>query len=569
MLTGSLARQIAMALHTPQTTATLSIAFQETLREVGQAGVFTLLFTPSDGTSAEVCTSTRVGLKPGMQLTMNLALLMPHLQCTTPTYFTTPLPVAWGDDEIEAAMIAPLWTVGKRYGVLLLHDVIPPAEYDLLTFTVEQFGLALLHVQLGEEYQRRSALDVAKLSIIAETGQVLREFNLDAILVKLMELALATVAAEVGCIALRQADDAPYTSYIEWGLDRVTLKKLRLRGGRSLVEAVVASHESFVARDLTTENPFVPEPFLESFDSLAAFPLTTHDRTLGCLVVVNLAAVSEQDIELLQTVTELTSIAIENALLHQQALAQEALREQLRIAGDIQRGLLPKAEPMLRGVQLSAWTLPCDDTGGDYYDFFQIDEGRVGFVVGDAAGHGIGAALIATTVRALLRALVQSIDDLGQLLGRLNNLAEADFADDQFMTLFFGIYDIHTRVLTYASAGHRPPLLIYRHIPDRFEELTSTGIPLGIFAGVPYHQCVTQPLEVGDLMLLLTDGVDEAPAGTGERFGMERLLRIIRSHHQADPAHLIAIIAAAVRAFSGAVSQTDDITLLCLRVTDV
>lgn len=569
MLTGSLARQIAMALHTPQTTATLSVAFQETLREVGQAGVFTLLFTPPDGPSAEVCTSTRVGLKPGMQLTMNLALLRPHLQCTTPTYFTTPLPVAWSDDEIEAAMIAPLWTAGKCYGVLLLHDVIPPAEYDLLTFAVEQFGLALLHVQLGEEYQRRYALDVAKLSIIAETGQVLREFNLDAILVKLMELALATVAAEVGCIALRQTDDAPYTSYIEWGLDRATLKKLRLRGGRSLVEAVVASHESFVVRDLTTENPFVPEPFLESIDSLAAFPLTTHERTLGCLVVVNLTACSEQDIELLQTVTELTSIAIDNALLHQQALAQEALREQLRIAGDIQRGLLPKAEPMLRGVQLSAWTLPCDDTGGDYYDFFQIDEGRVGFVVGDAAGHGIGAALIATTVRALLRALVQSIDDLGQLLGRLNNLAEADFADDQFMTLFFGIYDIHTRVVTYASAGHRPPLLIYRHISDRFEELTSTGIPLGIFAGVPYHQCVTQPLEVGDLMVLLTDGVDEAPAGTGERFGMERLLRIIRAHHQADPAHLIATIAAAVRAFSGAAPQTDDITLMCLRVTDV
>lgn len=569
MLTGAVARQIATAIHTPQTTATLLVALQETLREIGRSVDFTLLFTPADDTLAEVCASTLVGLKPGAMLTMNLALLMSHLQCTIPTYFATPLTVAWGVDKIEAAMIAPLWAAEKRYGVLLLHDVIPPAEHDLITFTVEQFGLALLHVQLGEEFQRRYALDVTKLSIIAETGQVLREFNLDVILAKLMELALATVAAEVGCIALRQTDDAPYTSYIEWGLDRATLEKLRLQEGRTLVEAVVARNESFVVRNLTTERPFLPEPFLCSIDSLAAFPLTTHERTLGCLVVINLSAASEQDIELLRTVTELTSIAIENALLHQQALAQEALREQLRIAGEIQRGLLPKAEPMLRGIELSAWTLPCDDTGGDYYDFFQIDACRVGFVVGDAAGHGIGAALIATTVRALLRALVQSTNDLGQLFGRLNNLAEADFADDQFMTLFFGIYDTHTRVLTYASAGHRPPLLIYRRTPDSFEELTSTGIPLGIFAGVPYHQNVTRPLEVGDLMLLLTDGVDEAPAGTGERFGMERLLRIIRSHHQDNPAHLIAVIAAAVREFSGATPQTDDITLLCLRVTDV
>lgn len=569
MLTGTLARCIAKALHASQTTEALLVALQEMLLEIGQSGVYTLFFTLADGTTAEVCGSTYIGLKSGAVLSINADTLAPHLQREAPTYFAAPQTVAWGDEAIQATTVAPLWADGVCYGALLLHEVVPQEIHELIAFTAEQLGLTLLRVQFGEEMQRRYALEAAKLNVIAETGQVLRELDLDVVLAKLMELALTTVAAEVGCIVLRDVDNSTEPAYrVEWGLDRSILEKLRSHAGGTLVETVMSRNEPFVVHHMGVEKPFLPDPCLSNIDSLVAWPLSTREHVLGCLVIINLSISCEQDIELLRTVVELANTAIENAFLHQQALEREALREQLRIAGEIQRGLLPTAEPQLRGVQLSAWNMPCEESGGDYYDFFQIDKHRVGFVVGDATGHGIGAALIATTIRAFLRALVGTADNLGRLFERLNDLAEADFADNKYMTLFFGIYDTRDRTLTYASAGHRPPLLIYRHTQDDFEHLTSTGIPLGIFAGVPYGQRVTTPLEAGDLMLLLTDGIDEAPAATGERFGMERLLSIIRTHSKAEPAHLIAVISKAVHDFTDPMPRIDDITLLCLRVTE-
>jgi serine phosphatase RsbU (regulator of sigma subunit) len=568
MLSGSSVRHIATAIHSHHTTKALLAALQETLSGIGGSGAYTMLFTAADGSSAEVCGSTLVALKPGRVLTAPPDMLVSSLQRTAPTYFATLQTMTCGDDELQVAMIAPLRADGESYGALILHEVVPEGERDLVEFTAEQLGLALLHVQLNEELQRRHAIDAAKLSVIAETGNVLRELEIDVVLAKLMELALSTVAAEVGCIALRETSNAELTCRVEWGLDGSALEQLCLIEGERLGETVVNENRPFIVRNMVVENPFLPATILSGIDSLAAIPLTTHERVLGCLIVINLSASSEQDIELLRTIVELSSTTIENAVLHQQALEKEALREQLRIAGDIQRGLLPTSAPTMKGVQISAWNIPCDESGGDYYDFFRIDEHRIGFVVGDATGHGIGAALMATTARALLRALVGFTDDLAELFGRLNNLAEVDFTDSKFITLFFGIYDTRDLTLTYVSAGHCPPLIIYRHTQDAFEYLKSTGIPLGIFPDVPYEQKTAEPLEAGDLMLLLTDGMEEAPSETGERFGQERLLSLIRLHHDAAPADLIEIIYRTVSDFCGVVPQKDDITLLCLRATE-
>ncbi len=284
--------------------------------------------------------------------------------------------------------------------------------------------------------------------------------------------------------------------------------------------------------------------------------------------MINLSAFSEQDIELLRTIADLSSMAIENAPLHHQVLEREALREKLRIAGEIQYGLLPQQQPTIPGATLAARNVPCDESSGDYFDFFLLDEHRLGFVVGDATGHGIGAALMTTTVRAFLRALVSSTDDPARLFDRLNDLTVADFREGKFITLFFGVYDVRTRTMTYASAGHSPPLMLYRHEQDTFQYLKATGLPLGILAGTPYEQKTTEPLAVGDFMLLLSDGVHEAASETGTFFGQERLIEVVRAHCDADPETLIDAIYVAVCLFCGSAPQTDDITLLCLRATE-
>jgi sigma-B regulation protein RsbU (phosphoserine phosphatase) len=424
-------------------------------------------------------------------------------------------------------------------------------------------------VQLAEELQHRHAVNAAKLSAVARAGEMLRGLDLDVVLTKSMELALSTIGAGAGCIMLREGIPPTLSCRVEWGLNAEMLNRLRFRDKKTIVQTVIDTGRPMIIRRMETANPFLPDRVTDRIDNLAVMPLTDRKHTFGCLVVANFTVFSEQDLELLQTVAELSSTAVENARLHHQALERKTLREKLRIAGEIQRGLLPQQQPTLPGVALAARNIPCDDSSGDYFDFFLLDDHRLGFVVGDATGHGIGAALITTTVRAFLRALINTTHSPAQLFKRLNHLAIDDFRNGKFVTLFFGVYDTRDKTMTYASAGHSPPLMIYRHEQDQFECLKATGMPLGILAETSYEQHTTAPLEVGDFMLLLTDGVHESTSETGEFFGHSRLMDVVKTHCQAAPADLIDNIYVAVCLFCGAAPQKDDITLLCLRATEV
>jgi serine phosphatase RsbU (regulator of sigma subunit) len=572
MLSTTSAVHITTTLQSPQTTAGLLQAFHNTLLDHGIPCSYTLLFAEPQDQQAVVHTSTLPDVLPGTTLALVAESLGTVFHQAELVRFSEPQPVTDGAIVLHGAALAPLRTAESVYGALVFHDVIPEAcEQDIVECIAAQLGLALARVQFIETLQQLHAVDTAKLRAIAATREVLCALELDIVLTKLMELALTTVGAEVGCIALRESDQSELVCHVAWGLDEDRLTSLRLHDGSCLAETVMRDNTMRVLHRADAEKLLQPEPVLDGIDSLVIVPLGSRQRVLGCLTVVNLAVASEAHLELLHTATELASTAIENALLHQRVLEQEVLREQLRIAGDIQRGLLPQELPTMPGIQLAARNLPCDDSGGDYYDCWQLDADRVGFVVGDATGHGIGAAIIATTARALLRALVQSIDksNSAELFGQLNDLAEADFTQGRFMTLFFGVYDRRDRTVTYVSAGHAPPALLYRQDGRAVEMLEATGLPIGICAGMPYEQCTTRPLAAGDFVLVLTDGVHEAQSVMEEFFGEARFLELVHAHRDATPEVLIERVCQAVHDFCGAHPQKDDITLLCLRATDV
>jgi sigma-B regulation protein RsbU (phosphoserine phosphatase) len=571
MMTPASAVHMTTTLHRPQTTAGLLQALHDTLLGHGIPGSYTLLFAEPQDQQAVVYTSTLPEVLPGTTLAIVAESLGTVLRQAELMCFAEPQPITCGDIMLHGTVLAPLHTAERVYGVLVLHEVVPEAcAHDTVACIVSQFGLALARVQLIETLQQQHAVDTAKLRAIAETREVLCALELDVVLTKLMELALMTVGAEVGCIVLRESEQSELVCHVSWGLDEEGLTTLRLPDGTCLVETVIRDNIMCILHRADIEKRLQPDPILDGIDNLVMLPLGSRQHGLGCLTAVNLTVTGEADLELLRTATELASTAIENALLHQRVLEQEVLREQLRIAGDIQRGLLPTELPTMAGIQLAARNLPCDDSGGDYYDWWYLDADRVGFVVGDATGHGIGAAMIATTVRALLRALVQSSDtrQSATLFEQLNDLAEADFTQGRFITLFFGVYDRRNRTVTYVSAGHAPPALLYRQDEGRIEMLEATGMPLGIFTGTRYEQNTTRPLAAGDFVLVLTDGVHEAEAVTEEFFGEERFVELVHEHRQEPPDVLIERVCQAVHDFRGAQPQKDDITLLCLRVVD-
>jgi hypothetical protein len=229
--------------------------------------------------------------------------------------------------------------------------------------------------------------------------------------------------------------------------------------------------------------------------------------------------------------------------------------ERMRVARAIQARLLPVASPNLPAFDIAGESHPAEATGGDYFDFIPMRNGRVGIVVGDVSGHGFASALLMSEVRAYLRALVVTHDNVSDILTLTNAFLVEDTDDGTFVTLFFACLDPENRSLTYAGAGHEGYLV---HSTGRRQRLRSTSIPLGIDKRVVIATPPPVDLEPEGVVLLVSDGIVEAPSQCGERFGIERTIEVISSHRDKSALEMIDLLFKTVRGFSGRIPQQDD-----------
>ncbi|MHB8952101.1 MAG: PAS domain S-box protein [Pirellulaceae bacterium] len=260
-----------------------------------------------------------------------------------------------------------------------------------------------------------------------------------------------------------------------------------------------------------------------------------------------------------------TGIVRDATLRHLQLQAEKdlaATHEQLRLARDIQQSFFPRTSPIVPGFDLGGASYPADETGGDYYDYFPMPEGRVGVVVADVSGHGFGPALVMSQTRAYLRALLPLGLDVSELATRLNDFLITDGPDARFVTLFLAQLDPRDGRFVYASAGHECLLL---GPGDEVQLLESTGMPLGVLPGcVPSAQPRT--LEPGQLVLFLTDGVAETVSPQDVPFGIERALDVVRANRHRPAAEIVEALYRSARSFAQDTPQQDDITAVILKV---
>lgn len=208
------------------------------------------------------------------------------------------------------------------------------------------------------------------------------------------------------------------------------------------------------------------------------------------------------------------------------------LRESLLLAMEVQKNLLPQDPPEVEGLDVAGHSVYCDETGGDYYDYLHIeglDDRCAALAIGDVVGHGVAAAMLMATARGILRSRCHEPGTLGELLTHLNELLVDDTGGERFMTMLLVVLDAQRGRLSWASAGHGPPM-VYRVEEDRFLELKGGGIPLGLFGAKPYETYETESLGKGDVIVLSTDGIWEAKRTDGEFYGMERLQMIVREN---------------------------------------
>lgn len=253
------------------------------------------------------------------------------------------------------------------------------------------------------------------------------------------------------------------------------------------------------------------------------------------------------------------AIEAERRALADRLEAERRAAQEMKIAKQVQARLFPQILPQLRTLDYAGLCLQARQVGGDYYDFLDLGRARVGLVVGDISGKGIGAALLMANLQANLRSQCAIASDHSQrFLRSVNRLFYENTADSAYATLFFAEYDDARRRLRYANCGHLPAFLFRKD--GGLERLASTATVLGLFKE---WDCAVEErqLEPGDALLLYTDGVTESFNGAGEDFGELRLAQLLRQHRQLPPSALLALIAEEVRRFSSQ-EQTDDITLI-------
>jgi serine phosphatase RsbU (regulator of sigma subunit) len=253
--------------------------------------------------------------------------------------------------------------------------------------------------------------------------------------------------------------------------------------------------------------------------------------------------------------------AVMEQRLVQERIERERIEQELRVARRIQQASLPKETPTLAGLQVSPFYQPAREVGGDFYDFFELEDGRVGVVVGDATGKGIPAALLAEATSNMLRAVAQALDSTspGKVLERVNETLLARIPPNMFVTCFYAILEPESGSLTYANAGHDLP---YLHRNSDAEELRARGMPLGLMPGRGYEEKKTI-LEAGESALFYSDGLVEAHDPHGEMFGFPRLRALVAE--QAEERSLGNLLLEELYSFvGGGWEQEDDITLLTL-----
>jgi serine phosphatase RsbU (regulator of sigma subunit) len=242
----------------------------------------------------------------------------------------------------------------------------------------------------------------------------------------------------------------------------------------------------------------------------------------------------------------------------------ERIEQDLNIARSIQQDLLPSHPPATALFDIAGWNLPADATGGDYFDWQDLPDGRIAISLADVSGHGIGPALVMAVCRAYARASFPTAKGLPEAMGHLNELLVKDLPSERYVTLVAALLDPSKSRVQLISAGHGP-LLLYAAAHDQFQDLEPQGVPFGLFSGFQYGPPHQIEMGSGDMLVLMTDGFFEWANAQDEQFGLARLKAALRSSRELPAAEVISSLYTTVRAFTGGTKQQDDLTAVVLK----
>ena len=269
---------------------------------------------------------------------------------------------------------------------------------------------------------------------------------------------------------------------------------------------------------------------------------------------------TEEDLRIVTALANVAAAKIENARLLEESMEKRRMEEDMQMAAEIQRGLLPSSPPTVPGYGVCGVNFPCRTVGGDYFDFMLAD-GQLLFALGDVSGKGTGAALLMTVLRAAVRAHWAE-RPTAQAMGRINRTVCQNIPSNKYVTFFMGCLDPASGLLSYVNAGHNPPLLV--RAEGSVDTLAEGGMVLGFVDPMEYGEGKAE-LRPGDMLVVFSDGVTETWSAADEEYGEARLADLLVRERALGPKELQAALLTALDAFSRGTKATDDRTLIIIK----
>jgi serine phosphatase RsbU (regulator of sigma subunit) len=480
-----------------------------------------------------------------------------------------PTPSEAGRGEVisgwQSALFVPLLRRDQVLGVIECRNKAGGGMFQVrdrraLEAVAGEFSVAIENAQLHFDARRRAAERATLLRVARSlTSSLTLADTLEAILDGLKRVVNYDAAA----IFLLSKDGSQVEDEAGRGYPDAGKRGLELLTGQGIVGWVAKTEESVIVPD-TSRDPryIVARPTTRSE---MACPLIADGKLIG---VFNLEsdredAYVETHLEVLLAFASQAAAAIERARLLGEALERRHLERELAIAREIQLSFLPKSDPAIAGYQVAGYNLPYSEVGGDYYDFIRIVDNQTGIAISDVSGKGIPAALLMAAYRASLLAEIRNQYALRTIFAKVNTLLHESTDPGMFVTAFYGVLDSKNHVFTFSNAGHDPPYLL--RAGGTIESLGEGGLPLGVFEEVRYEE---RPVSIGpgDVLLLYTDGVSEAPSPIGESFGTRRIEETLRELADRSAREIVDALVARVTEFADGTDRlADDVTIVCVK----
>lgn len=434
------------------------------------------------------------------------------------------------------------------YTLILLYGGI---YFAVLFFTT------LFHIPTAEAYDRK-AKEVSSLQYFSKLINEVLDF--DDLAETITDLVTKVSGADSAWIIIENNNESKTIANKNIAyVDADLINKFLLRSGvcGRIAETKICSLSKYEDRARLSEK----------FGSIAITPLKSIDNQKRYLITArkNDLIFFEEDKTAINTFADYASIAIENSLLLEQSIEKQRLEKELDVARDIQKRILPVKNPVVKNLSISTFFTPAFEVGGDYYDFFEIDRNKLGFVIADVSGKGISAAFIMAEIKGIFNSLSKMIDTPKQILEKVNEILLQRLTKKDFVSALYGIIDSEKEELTFARAGHCPAILIRN---SKIQTFKTSGIGLGLTNSFDFNnhlEEITINLKDDDTLAFYTDGITESKNDKLEDFGEEHFSNILIEHSDKSVNEIADEVIKEVSLFSRSHHQYDDITLIILK----